>query len=191
MSAALQNKWDKRYQNASESNQPAQVLKDNLHLIPNHGRALELACGLGGNALLLAQQGLEVDAWDLSSVAINKLNTFAQQRGVNISAQQRDIEQAPLPSSSYDLICVSAFLERSLCPSIIEALRPGGLLFYQTFTQLKTQSSGPSNSAFLLERGELLSLFVPLNLVAYREEQDCGDLGKGLRNQAYLVARKA
>ena len=191
MSSALQDKWDKRYQQASSSNQPAQVLLDNLHLLPNQGRGLELACGLGGNALLLAQQGLDVDAWDLSPVAIAKVQQFAEQQGLRVNAQQRDIEALPPSANSYDLICISAFLERQLCPAICAALRPGGLVFYQTFTRFKTNDSGPSNPDFLLADGELLQLFSDLEIVAYREEKDLGNPHQGLRNQAYLVARKA
>ena len=51
------------------------VLRENMHLLPQgHGRALDLACGMGGNAISLAQGSkLEVLAWDISSVAISKI----------------------------------------------------------------------------------------------------------------------
>ena len=53
---------------------PCDVLRDNIHLIPQgHGKALDLACGMGGNAIFLAQNSnLDVYAWDMSSVAISK-----------------------------------------------------------------------------------------------------------------------
>ena len=53
---------------------PCDALKDNIHLIPQgQGRALDLACGMGGNAIFLAQKSeLEVHAWDMSSLAISK-----------------------------------------------------------------------------------------------------------------------
>ena len=53
---------------------PCDALKENIHLIPNgKGKALDLACGMGGNAIFLAQKSeMEVFAWDMSSVAISK-----------------------------------------------------------------------------------------------------------------------
>ena len=52
------------------------VLRENMHLLPQgYGRALDLACGMGGNAISLAQGSkLEVCAWDISSVAISKIS---------------------------------------------------------------------------------------------------------------------
>lgn len=190
-----QQKWDRRYQDALAPNSPAAVLNDNRHLLPGSGRALEIACGLGGNSLLLAEQGLQVEAFDLSPVAIAKLQGFARLKGLSVEAQVRNLEHEQLPANRYQVICVSAFLDRNLCPAIQRALAPGGLLFYQTFTQEKvaresTPPRGPSNPDFLLKPGELLQLFADLQPLAYREECDCGDVGQGLRNQAYLIARR-
>lgn len=50
--------------------QPSQVLLDNSHLLPASGRALDLACGLGANALYLAKRGMTTSAWDLSPVQL-------------------------------------------------------------------------------------------------------------------------
>jgi tellurite methyltransferase len=45
--------------------------------LPDDGRALDLACGLGGNSILLAQQGLKVDAWDIADVPVAALQELA------------------------------------------------------------------------------------------------------------------
>ena len=190
MTNSLAAKWNQRYQGSEVPNRAAQVLRENLHLLPTQGNALELACGLGGNALLLAQQGLNTEAWDLSEVALQKLKEFAYQRQLSINTCVANLGEDPLQQNSYDVVVVSAFLERSLCDTIIGALKPGGLLFYQTFTQEKIGPGGPSNPDFLLQPGELLQLFSSIDLIAYRQESNCGDLSQGLRNQAYLVARK-
>ncbi|MEH6470409.1 MAG: methyltransferase domain-containing protein [Halopseudomonas sp.] len=185
-----QAKWNQRYQQAERINPAARVITDNLHLLPLQGNALELACGLGGNALELAGQGLNTQAWDLSNIAIDKLQQLAELQQLPLQARCIDIQQHSLSPESFDLICVTGFLERSLCPAIIAALKPSGLLFYQTFTRAKINQSGPSNPQFLLQQGELLSLFGALTPLVYREELDSGKLEQGLRNQAYLVARK-
>ncbi|MEW8205094.1 MAG: SAM-dependent methyltransferase, partial [Candidatus Thiodiazotropha taylori] len=82
------------------------------------------------------------------------------------------------------------FLERSLIPTLIQALKPGGLVFYQTFTRQAVSSEGPQNPAFRLADQELLQLFSQLHVRVYREEGRLGDLSLGSRDVAMLVAQK-
>jgi SAM-dependent methyltransferase len=187
----LREKWDKRHADADKHPTPAEVLKRNLHLLPEKGRALDLACGLGGNALTLAGHGLETLAWDISPVAIERLNAFAANEGLaNLSAQVRNVEQLPPSPASFDLIIVSYYLERALIPGLIDALLPGGLIYYQTFTQAAVSNLGPSNPAYRLVDNELLQLFSRLKLRYYREENRLGNLHEGIRDVAMLVAQK-
>jgi 2-polyprenyl-3-methyl-5-hydroxy-6-metoxy-1,4-benzoquinol methylase len=185
----LREKWDGRYEAAVISEEStSRVLLENLHLLPQRGRALDLACGLGANALRLARAGLQTDAWDLSPVAIGKLHQYAEAHGLPLQYEVRDVIALPPAPESYDVIVVSHFLERSLCPILLAALRPEGLLFYQTFAGT---GSGPSNPTFRLAPNELLRLFAGLELLVYREEGESGDLDQGFRGQALLVGRKA
>jgi len=184
-------RWDERYRAAElEQASPAEVVLSFQHLLPQQGEALDLACGLGANALLLAQHGLHTHAWDSSGVAIDKLSVQAKAMALPIQAEVRDVIAHPPHEHGFDVIVVSRFLERSLCPAIASALRPGGLLFYQTFVRDKSAGVGPSNPAYLLARNELLHLFSQLELIAYREEGLVGDLGHGVRNEAWLVAQR-
>ncbi|HKK04584.1 MAG TPA: methyltransferase domain-containing protein [Gammaproteobacteria bacterium] len=190
MSDDMRAKWDARYRDAGGRGAPAVVLAGNAHLLPERGRALDMACGLGSNALLLAERGLTVEAWDLSPVAIDRLNADAAEQGLSLQGTVRDVVAEPPLPASFDVIVVAHFLERSLCPAISAALRPGGLLFYQTFTRARVTDTGPGNPAFRLERNELLHLFADLSLVVYREEARIGKLTQGFRDQAMLVAQK-
>ncbi|ORU90097.1 MAG: hypothetical protein A6F71_03825 [Cycloclasticus sp. symbiont of Poecilosclerida sp. M] len=186
-----QQKWDAIYQKRStESLTPAQVLSGHSHLLPDQGCALDLACGLGANALLLAKHGLNVDAFDISAVAIDKLKQNVTFNPL-INALVCDILNYPLERNTYDIIVVSRFLERSLAPKLIRALKPEGLIFYQTFTQKKVSTDGPSNPAFLLAKNELQQLFSSLSLIYYHEEGFVGDTNAGFRNEAMLIAQKA
>lgn len=182
-----QQKWDKRYQDSTAEPRVASVLADNLHLLPKSGSALDLACGLGGNALLLARQGLSVEAWDISPVAIEKLN--ARAKGLPIKAQVRDVSNETLPTEQFDVIVVSYFLDRQLAPAIVKALKPGGLLFYQTFNQQQC-GRGPGNPAYRLQDNELLRLFKDLSVRYYREDGTAGDGEQGQRDEARLVGQK-
>jgi SAM-dependent methyltransferase len=169
---------------------PAAVLKENLHLLPVRGRALDLACGLGANAVLLARRGLEVAAWDLSPVAIARLRDLALELNLPVTAEVRDVcVEPPLPET-FDCILVAHFLQRSLVPALTAALRPGGLLFYQTFVREAASEGGPSNPGYRLETNELLHLFSGLTLRFYREEGRVGDLDKGTRDLAQLVGQR-
>lgn len=186
-------KWDRRYQAQAQPvglGAAATVLQAYRHLLPGAGRALDLASGLGANAVLLAAQGLAVEAWDLSPVAIGRLRAQAQGLGLTLTAEVRDVVANPPAPASFDVIVVSRFLERDLCPAIAAALRPGGLLFYQTFIQDKANDIGPSNPAFLLAPNELLRLFPSLRILAYHEEGVVGDVSQGLRDEAMLVAQR-
>lgn len=185
-------KWDRIYRSAAgaENAEAADVLSRNAFLLPASGRALDLACGLGGNAVFLARAGLRVTAWDISADAIAKLNAHARKHGLALEGEARNITPALLAKNAFDIIVVSRFLDRTLKNAIIAALKPQGLLFYQTFTQVKTDAAGPQNPEFLLVENELLRLFTELTVVFYRENGRCGDWRRGLRNEAQFIGQK-
>ncbi len=185
-----QVKWDARYRGADKVPEPALVLSEFQHLLPPSGQALDLACGLGGNALLLAEHGMTTYAWDVSPVAIERLQQEALSRGLDVEAEVRDVVATPPEPASFDVIVVSRFLERKLVPSLLQALRPGGLIYYQTFTGPRVNDTGPKNPEYRLAENELLALFASLRLIAYREEGLAGELSKGLRGEAMLVAQQ-
>jgi len=166
------------------------VLRESRHLLPIKGDALDMACGLGGNALLLAEAGLSTQAWDISPVAIETLQSRAMNVRGSLQAIVRDVSINPPSPASFDVIVVSYFLERTLAQSLCAALRPGGILFYQTFVRDKVSQQGPSNPEFLLAENELLTLFATLRLRVYREEGRLGNVQQGLRNEALLVSQK-
>ena len=191
MVAGPQAKWDGRYRDARvEDARPPRVLTDYAHLLPAQGQALDLACGLGGGAQFLAGHGLTVQAWDLSPVATEKLAGFAAAHQLAIVAEARDLIDAPPPPGRFDVILVAHFLERTLAPHIAAALRPGGLLFYQTFSVERHGGAGPTNPALRLQPNELLTLFAGLRVLAYREDGLVGNPALGVRNEALLVAQR-
>jgi len=186
----LQVQWDARYAKNNDSPQACRVLREFSHLLPKSGLALDLACGMGGNALWLAEQGLTTSAWDLSPVGINKLEERAKQQSLSIDAKTRDIIAQPPAENSFDVIVASYFLERALFPTLLAALKPAGLLFYETFVQDKPKGIGPSNPDYLLKQNELLEMGGELIIRVYREEGLIGDTAEGCRNIAMLVAQK-
>jgi len=187
---ALRARWDRRHRAAAALPKPAAILTENRHLLPARGLALDLACGLGANAVVLARQGLAVQAWDLSPVAVARVAELASRLALPISAEVRDLGVEPLPEGRFDCIVVANFLERALAPGIMAALRPGGLLFYQTFAREAVGGCGPSNPSYRLAPNELLHLFQDLTLRLYREEGLVGDLDQGTRGLVQLIGQR-
>lgn len=168
----------------------AEVLHQHADLLPATGSALDLACGFGGNAIFLSQQGLQVQAWDVSQAAIEKLGLYCNENSISMGTEVRDIEMLPPKPNTFDVICVSYYLERKICNDIMAALKPNGLLFYQTFIKEKISDSGPNNPKYRLQPNELLTLFSELHVLVYQEYGVVGDIKKGLRDVAILVAQK-
>ena len=191
-------KWNDVYEDADfKTATIASVLTENSHLLPsiseNRLHALDLACGRAGNAQFLAKKSFSVDAVDISSVVIEGLENFVAKKNLNIKCIMRDVESTSndggLPDKKYDVIVVSYFLNRELFPQIKTALKPNGLLFYQTWSQLRVDEVGPNNPNFRLASGELLELCDGLKPVLYRENGLEGELTKGLRNEAMIIAK--
>ena len=189
---SIQEKWNLRY-SSTKSGVPdaAWVLRTYDYFLPESGQALDLACGLGGNALFLAQKGMDVTGWDISDVAITTLANLGLSRNLAITARVRDVESEPPEPESFDVIVVSHFLHLPLFKSLVDALKPEGLVYYQTWSvDRMPESGGPSNPDFLLQRNELLQAFFALDVLAFHDEGLTGDCSKGLRGQSAIVARK-
>ena len=116
---ADQENWQARYLNTGEITvdpDPCRVLQQYHYLLPTRGFGLDVACGLAGNGIFLARRGLQVHAWDYAEQAVNRVAHYAQQQGLNLQAQVRDLQQVLPASASYDVIVVSRFLARDLFP---------------------------------------------------------------------------
>lgn len=184
-------RWNERWERRDYADTGvAEVLLRFGHLLPARGRALEVACGLGVNALHLAARGLEVTAWDYAETAIARLRDEAARRGLALRAEVRDVVHEPPPAAAFDVVVVTRFLERDLCPHLAAALAPGGILCYQSFVRERATDRGPDDVAFRFAPNELLRLFPGLRVLAYLDEGTAGDLALGFRDESLLVARR-
>ena len=186
----IKDKWNERYKSATHEPQAARVLSEFLHLLPSSGHALDLACGRGANAVLLARQGLQVDAWDIADIPIADLQKLALEKQLNIHAEVRDVETQPPEPNIFDVIVVSYFLDRKIIPALIMALKPEGLVYYQTFKQQHVSERGPKSTGYRLAEQELLQLFSGLQVLLYHEEGRVGNIQKGFRDEAMFIGRK-
>ena len=154
MSLDDQVRWDRQHAQTGGAELPSSFLREIFESarweIP-WGRALDVACGKGRNALFLAELGFEVVAMDISAVALEEGRWRAQERSLAISWQHADLEQIQLPQAAYDLIINFNYLEPSLIPKIKLALRVGGhiqrICFRTTSCWITFASSGCSATA--------------------------------------------
>jgi SAM-dependent methyltransferase len=154
------------------------------------GRALDVAAGRGRNSLFLAELGFDVDALDVSDVSVESIARYARERSVTVRARRVDVSE-PFPRPPYRVIVTTSFLDRSLFGRMSEALAPGGLLVYETFTRDHVERAGGSMPLErTLERGELREAFAALEVIDYREAIVPREMGPGLRGVASLVARR-
>lgn len=153
-------------------------------------RALDLACGPGRNAVWLAEQGWSVDAWDLSDVALDILRAELRARAARgaplaVTPRQVDLDAADIPPATYDLIANILFLDRRLWPAMVDALRPGGLLAFETFVNLPGGRQSEVSPEHLLAPGELRAAFEALGLTTLAADEATE------RGTARVLARRA
>lgn len=156
---------------------------------PGGRRALDVACGDGRNAGYLAQLGFEVDAVDISDVAIDAVRAAADARGLSVHPRRHDLAHGGLSSAAYDVIVQINYLQRDLFEDLARALRPGGLLILETFTRADLEELGNHVEArYLLDAGELPASFPELDVIRHREA--VVEHGGRRRAVAGLVARR-
>jgi rhodanese-related sulfurtransferase len=136
-------------------------------LIPRAGRALDVACGRGRHALLLASTGLHVTALDRDAAALARLQEHADRLGLAVQTRVVDLETGSpdLGDDGYDLVVVTRYLHRPLMPQLLLSLAPGGVLLYETFLARQAETGHPKNPDFLLQPGELEQLVAPLEIL--------------------------
>jgi SAM-dependent methyltransferase len=131
-------------------------------------RALDLACGGGRHARYLAAQGFDVHAVD-KQVPLETLGERARFEQLDLEAPGAATQAWPLPSDAYDLIVVTNYLYRPSFQRILECLKAGGVLVYETFMDGNAQFGSPKNPDFLLRPGELLELTKSLQVLAFEQ----------------------
>ena len=169
------DRWNERYAQPDRRwmpETPSEWLVAHEALLHGGGRALDVACGDGRNALYLAQLGYMVEAIDVSDVAIGALRGAVAARGLTMTITPRvvDLEREPLPAGPYDVIVMTNFLQRDLYEPLQDALAPGGLLIFETLARCHVDELGHSfNPEYLLAPGELQRAFARLEVVDQHE----------------------
>lgn len=136
---------------------------------------LDLACGNGRHARLLASLGYRVEAADRNAEALAGLANVPR-----IATHIVDLERSdswPYAPERFDGIVVTNYLFRPRFDELVTSLKPGGVLIYETFMVGNERFGKPSNPDFLLRPNELLDR-VQQRLTVVAFEQGCVDVPK-------------
>jgi 2-polyprenyl-3-methyl-5-hydroxy-6-metoxy-1,4-benzoquinol methylase len=191
MPANDRSRWDRQHAESSGPEEASSLLREIFageHWQIPTGRALDIACGKGRNALFLAARGFDVTALDVSAVALSEARRRADERNLKVTWLAIDLEQNPLPGFGYGLVVNVNYLQRLLLPQIKAAVRPGGFVVFDTYLIDQLKIGHPKNPAYLLAHNELLNAFRDFRVLFYREGKFSD--GRDASYRAGILAQK-
>ncbi|WP_426193150.1 class I SAM-dependent methyltransferase [Massilia sp. DWR3-1-1] len=195
--------WDARFGGSDFlfGSAPNAYLASQRGLLAAGASALAVADGDGRNSVWLAQQGLRVDAFDISPVGVAKASAMARTAGVEVNLQVADCEAWNWQADAYDVV-VAIFVQFAdpamrarLFENMVATLKPGGYLIVQGYTpaQLDYKTGGPGVRAHLYTGAMLREAFAALKILDLREYDAVLAEGSAHRGRSALlgmVARK-
>ncbi len=177
-------RWNKKYLEYPMPGHVTPILEKYLNHA-NSGHALDIACGTGRNTHFLADNGFSVDAVDFSDYALSKVK-----KNTLINKIDADLDKYNITPKNYDLIVNVNYLNRRLSSQIKDALKPGGVVVFETFLVAHGEFfHQTTNMDYLLRKNELLHTFIGLDVIYYEEREDVNLRGEKVK-LASIVAKK-
>lgn len=187
MSNLDREKWNQRYSEGSyRKNNPVTLLQEWLPDMPR-GKALDVACGAGRNAICLAEAGYRVDAIDISPEGLKNARQKAAEQGLEINWIEHDLDQPFSFDTDYDLILVMWYVNPELITRLCDCLAPGGYLLCQEHLATDEDVIGPTNNDYRMAPGALRAAVPGLEVLLFEESVDTSDDGERVAS-ARLVA---
>ena len=189
--------WNRRYAGDEFlfGCEPNAWLKEHVGALPAGGRILCVADGEGRNGVWLARQGFHVEAFDVSTRAVEKATAFARREGASVDFAVADVDGYGWPESAFDGV-VAIFVQFAdpatrarMFERIVGSLKPGGVLILQGYTprQLEYRTGGPPVLSHLYTRELLESAFGALSILELRDYEALVQEGQGHRGQSALI----
>ena len=181
---------------------PNAYLASKAPLLQRGQRALCVADGEGRNSVWLAEQGLQVTAFDISPVGVEKAKRLAAQRGVSVDYEVSDIYGWRWPKAEFDVVAAifvqfaDPAMRTFMFERMVESMKPRGLLIVQGYTpkQLEYKTGGPKQVENMYTPQLLRSAFRALEILEVREHEEImseGTQHSGRSALIDLLARKA
>lgn len=152
------------------------------------GRALDVACGSGRHAALLAELGFRTVAFDHAAAACHRV----ARENPGVRAVVADARALPFRDATFTLIVQTRFLDRAILPDLFRLLPVGGILLAETFLVAQYETTGHPRRDFCLEPGELEALCraaAPQVEVLASEEGRVGDEADAAHLAAIAVCK--
>ncbi|MFV8828526.1 class I SAM-dependent methyltransferase [Alkalihalobacterium sp. APHAB7] len=194
--------WNTRFSSEEYvyGTEPNEFLKEMQKKLNLSGQALAIAEGEGRNAAFLAEQGLNVTAWDYAESGLLKTKKLAEAKGVSVKTELVDLNDAKWQPNQWDeIVCVFGHfpeeLRKKTLKGVKEAVKPGGYFITEVYShyQIPYQSGGPQTVELLYEPDEFLRCFSDWRIVHFfmgevvRHE---GKLHNGLSHVIQFVGQK-
>lgn len=180
-------KWNQRYaEDSYQKNNPVTLVEDWLPRLPV-GRALDVACGAGRNAILLAQAGFQVDAIDISREGLNLARHKAENLGLSINWIEHDFDQPYKFDTDYDLILVMWYVNLGLISRLRDCLAPAGYLLCEEHLITDQNVIGPTCSNYRVAPGELRKTVSGLDVLLYEESIELNSEGEQVASARVVV----
>jgi len=173
------NKWNSKYRdcmNHFEEPRPNARL-NNLSTYLIGGSAVDLACGLGGNSLFLAQMNYQVQAFDISDVAVGFLKDQVAKKQLSIRTHLCDLTEwknLNLKKVSFDLGVITYYLDRSIFPFVKSIIKDNGYFFMETYYLTSQNEHQGVADQYKLRSKELLSVFEDWKVLYFEENEQEG-----------------
>ena len=170
MSAADREKWDERYRLGAyaDRDHPSAWLERWLPDV-TPGRALDVPCGAGRNAIFLASRGFSVTGIDISAVALARAEATARARGLSVEWIRRDLDTGLGLAGKFELIVMIHYVDLDLIPDLANLLAPGGHLIVELHLATDRAVAGPRDAAFRVAPGALRDAAEHLDILRYCE----------------------
>lgn len=176
-----QDRWNARYREGAYAGRthPSALLAEwlpKLTLRETRPRAIDVACGTGRNAVFLARRGWQVDAVDISEVALGHLTETATAERLPITCIQTDLEDAASRSTDfrktnrYDLAIMFRYTNMPLIDDLKSVIKAGGYLIVEQHLITEADVVGPRNPQFRVTPDALRDAVAGLDIIAYRED---------------------
>jgi len=185
--------WDERYTKDVKwrsLRSPRNLVMSHLELLPRNGLVIDVACGTTATGMHLAGCGWRVVALDVSNAALRIAQAEVRKEALPVSFALMDLTDPWLPPDHFDAILNFYYLSRPLMRTYRTSIKPGGLLFFETFLREETFSIDvDGNPEHYLYTLELKDAFKDWQIVHYAETQRNDRPGRA-RKIAQLVARR-
>ena len=167
-------RWDNKYAagNPNPGFVPDPLLVQHAQLLDGKGWALDVACGVGQNALYLARRGYQVVAVDGSYTGLHYCRAALAGSSLRVHLVAADLDRFVLPRDKFALVVVFRYLDRQLISKLKEAVVPGGLVIYQTFNVNRLRATPQMTRSYLLELGELAGMFADFETIETNDTPD-------------------